>query len=86
MSQFITSAELDGLNEQELRAKYQQIVNDLNRQGKTAQVCCHAAQYRGRDPPPPAAPAKTAPLLIPRQDTPAERRAYLGAQTGLMLF
>ena len=41
MSQFIASAELDGLNEQELRAKYQQIVNDLNRQGKTAQVCPH---------------------------------------------
>lgn len=39
MTQLITIAELEGLNEQQLRAKYWQIANELTRQGKTAMEC-----------------------------------------------
>lgn len=37
MSQFIATYELDGLNEQELRALYNRIINDLRAKGQSAQ-------------------------------------------------
>lgn len=41
MSQFIAIYELDGLNEQELRALYHRILADLRRNGQSAQDCPH---------------------------------------------
>ena len=41
MSQFIATYELDGLNEQELRALYGHILADLRRSGLSAQECPH---------------------------------------------
>lgn len=41
MSQFIATYELNGLNEQELRALYGQIINDLRRRNQSAQDCPH---------------------------------------------
>lgn len=41
MSQFIAPAELVGLNEQELRGLYARIIQDLRRQGQSAQDCPH---------------------------------------------
>ncbi|MCR2832395.1 hypothetical protein [Parerythrobacter lacustris] len=41
MSQFIAIYELDGLNEQELRALYARIISDLRRVGQSAQDCPH---------------------------------------------
>lgn len=41
MSQFIAIYELDGLNEQELRALYHRILSDLRRNGQSAQDCPH---------------------------------------------
>lgn len=41
MSQFIATAELDGLNEQELRALYGRIIGELRRTGQSAQDCPH---------------------------------------------
>lgn len=37
MTQLITPAELEGLNEQELRAMYGRIMGELTRQGRSAQ-------------------------------------------------
>lgn len=41
MSQFIATFELDGLNEQELRALYARIISDLRSTGQSAQDCPH---------------------------------------------
>lgn len=41
MSQFIATYELDGLNEQELRALYHRILGDLRRRNQSAQDCPH---------------------------------------------
>lgn len=41
MSQFIASMELEGMTEQQLRAKYWQIIDDLARHGKAAEDCPH---------------------------------------------
>lgn len=43
MSQFIATYELAGLNEQELRALYAQIVSDLRRRNQSAQDQPHIA-------------------------------------------
>jgi hypothetical protein len=43
MSQFIATYELDGLNEQELRALYGQIISDLRQRNQSAQDQPHIA-------------------------------------------
>lgn len=41
MSQLITQADLEGMNEQELWTLYRQIIADLKRRGQSAQDCPH---------------------------------------------